>query len=156
MKSNQIKTKAPAKTRAAQPVKSFPRAKVVVRKNAGAAAGKSSRSRSMGATTRTATSSVSDSSVASPGNLLRAGLSALSLPRAESAVADGLSRIADSFGLKKLEDVFDHRVAATMERMGYPSAKKLTRLVEQVDELAKYFKSQETRGESYHVLPQCR
>ena len=145
MKSNPIKTKAPAKTRAAQPVHSSPRTKVAVSRNAGTAAGKASRSRSSGATTRTAASSVSDISVASPGNLLRTGLSALSLPRAESAVADGLSRIADSFGLKKLEDVFDHRVAATMERMGYPSAKKLTRLLEQVEELANYFKSQKMR-----------
>lgn len=145
MKSNPTKIKAPAKTRAAKPVQSSPRAKVAVTKNAGTAAGKASRSRSTGATTRTATPRDSDSSVASPGNLLRAGLSALSLPRAESAVADGLSRIADSLGLKKLEDVFDHRVAATMERMGYPSVKKLTRLVEQVEELAKYLKSQKTR-----------
>lgn len=139
MKSNPIKTKALAKTRAAKPAKSSPRAKTALTRNAAVAAGKASLPRSTGGKTRTATTS-SDSSVASPGKLLRAGLSALSLPRAESAVADGLSRIADSFGLKKLEDVFDNRVAAAMERMGYPSAKELRKLVDQVTELAKFTK----------------
>ena len=82
----------------------------------------------------------------STSDLLRAGLNALSLPRAESAVADGLSKIADSFGLKKLEDVFDHRVAAAMERIGYPSAKELRALSTQVTELVALLKSQKNRS----------
>ncbi len=81
----------------------------------------------------------------SPSELLRAGLNALS-PRAESAVADGLSKIADSFGLKKLEDVFDHRVAAALERLGYPSPREMRRLVDQVDELVTLLKAPRKRG----------
>jgi hypothetical protein len=71
--------------------------------------------------------------MASSKRLLRAGLSALSIPGAESAVADGLSKIADSFGFKKLESVFDHRVAAALERIGFPSAAELRRLVDSAD-----------------------
>ena len=138
-------TKTLAKTRAAKPAKSSPRAKTALARNAPAAADKASRPINSGGTTRTAKPSDADSAVASPGKLLRAGLSALSLPRAESAVADGLSRIADSFGLKKLEDVFDNRVAAAMERMGYPSAKELRKLEDQVTELAKFTKPKKMR-----------
>ncbi len=94
-----------------------------------------------------APSRVSSRSSASPSKLLRAGLNALSLPRAESAVADGLSKIADSFGLKKLEDVFDQRVAAAMERIGYPSVKDLQALSVQVAELIKLLRLQKTRGQ---------
>lgn len=82
----------------------------------------------------------------SPSELLRAGLNALSLPRAESAVADGLSKIADSFGLKKLEDVFDHRVASALERLGYPSASELRKLSLQIEELVKLLKTPKKRS----------
>ena len=85
------------------------------------------------------------SNPAKKSELLRAGLNALS-PRAESAVADGLSKIADSFGLKKLEDVFDHRVAAALERLGYPSPREMRRLVDQVDELVTLLKAPRKRG----------
>ncbi|MEA3132343.1 MAG: hypothetical protein QOG17_189 [Gammaproteobacteria bacterium] len=74
-----------------------------------------------------------DQPMASPKRLLRAGLSALSIPGAESAMADGLSKLADSFGFKKLESVFDHRVAAALERIGFPSAAELRRLVDGAD-----------------------
>ncbi len=82
---------------------------------------------------------------ASSKHLLHAGLSALSLPRAESAVADGLSKIADSFGFKKLEDVFDQRVASALQRIGIPSARELARLIEKVDALSALVKSTKTR-----------
>jgi hypothetical protein len=74
-----------------------------------------------------------DQSMASPKRLLRVGLSALSIPGAESAMAGGLSKLADSFGFKKLESVFDHRVAAALERIGFPSAAELRRLVDSAD-----------------------
>ena len=138
MKSKPTKTKTPAKT---GPAKSPSRVKNAVTKRSAATAGKADKSRSTGRVMPKG----SDGSVSSPTDLLRAGLSALSLPRAESAVADGLSRIADSFGLKKLEDVFDHRVAAAMERLGYPSVKELQKLADQVAELARLLKSQKTR-----------
>lgn len=64
----------------------------------------------------------------SSAELLRAGLSALTHPGTEAAVAGGLSRIADSFGLRKLEDVFDQRVAAALQRLGYPSPEELRSL----------------------------
>ena len=82
---------------------------------------------------------------ASSKHLLHAGLSALSLPRAESAVADGLSKIADSFGFKKLEDVFDQRVASALQRIGIPSAGELARLIEKVDTLSALVKSTKMR-----------
>jgi hypothetical protein len=65
--------------------------------------------------------------------LLRAGLDALSIPNTEPAVADGLSRIADSLGFKRLESVFDQRVAAALERIGYPSPAELQRLLKEVE-----------------------
>lgn len=83
---------------------------------------------------------------ASSRHLLHAGLSALSLPRAESAVADGLSKIADSFGFKKLEDVFDQRVASALQRIGIPSARELARLVEKVDTLSALVKSTKSKA----------
>ena len=76
---------------------------------------------------------IDEQSNASPKRLLRAGWNALSIPGAESAMADGLSKIADSFGFKKLESVFDHRVAAALERIGFPSAEELRRLVKMAD-----------------------
>jgi hypothetical protein len=82
----------------------------------------------------------------SPKELLQAGLSALSLPRAESAMADGLSKIADSFGFKKLEDVFDQRVASALERIGFPSVQELSRLVERVEALSALLQSQKTKA----------
>ena len=146
MKSKPSKTKTQAKTERTKPAKSAPRMKTAAKKSGSVAAGKAVRSRSTKTVaTRTASPRGSVRSSASPSDLLRAGLSALSLPRAESAVADGLSRIADSFGLKKLEDVFDNRVAAAMARIGYPSAKELTKFVEQVAELVKLLNSQKTR-----------
>jgi hypothetical protein len=137
MKSKPIRTKpGPVK-----PVEPPLRAKSATIKSDRVAAGKSGRSRSTGGSTPRS----ADSSLSSPIDLLRAGLNALSLPKADSVVADGLSRITDSFGLKKLEDVFDHRVAAAMERLGYPSAKALQRLVGQMTELAEFLNSQKTR-----------
>jgi hypothetical protein len=74
-------------------------------------------------------------SSSSPKNIL-AELGARALPRAESAMADGLSMIADSLGFKKLEDVFDQRVAAALERIGIPTARELAELRARVDELS--------------------
>ena len=74
-----------------------------------------------------------DQSMASPKRLLRVGLSALSIPGAESAMAGGLRKLAYSFGFKNLESVFDHRVAAALERIGFPSAAELRRLVDSAD-----------------------
>ena len=79
---------------------------------------------------------VAERAVESSRDLFQAGLSALSLPRAESAMADGLSKIADSFGIRKLEDVFDHRVASALERLGYPSAAEFAQLMDRLDALA--------------------
>lgn len=81
-----------------------------------------------------------------PKNLLQAGLSALSLPRAESAMADGLSKMADSFGFKKLEDVFDQRVASALERIGSPSAAEFSRLVAKVEALTALVESLSTKS----------
>jgi len=46
--------------------------------------------------------------------------------------------LSDSFqsGLKKLEDVFDERVASALHRLGIPSAKTVERLERRMEELA--------------------
>ena len=46
-----------------------------------------------------------------------------------------LDTLGDTLGFRKLEDVFDQRIAAAMERLGFPSAEELASLREQVDQL---------------------
>ena len=72
-------------------------------------------------------------------NFLQSRLGALSRSRDEAtgAVAEGLGKFADSIGLRKLEDVFDQRVASALERMGIPTARELARLREQVETLSR-------------------
>ncbi len=134
----------------------MPRAKITPAKKKPASAKTAQASRKLAAKPKTAKTSISKSAsrtmkqtgadaFASSKHLLHAGLSALSLPRAESAVADGLSKIADSFGFKKLEDVFDQRVASALQRIGIPSAKELARLIEKVDALSALVKSTKTK-----------
>lgn len=139
----------------------MPRAKITPIKKAPASAKTAQASRKPAATAKTAKSSktlvskpprtmkqTGADAFASSRHLLHAGLSALSLPRlprAESAVAGGLSKIADSFGFKKLEDVFDQRVASALQRIGIPSARELARLVEKVDTLSALVKSTKTK-----------
>jgi len=50
----------------------------------------------------------------------------------------GPNLLTDSWhsGLKKLEDVFDERVASALHRLGIPSAKTVERLERQMEELA--------------------
>ena len=71
--------------------------------------------------------------------LLQSRIGALSRSRddATGAVAEGLGRFAESIGLRKLEDVFDQRVASALERMGIPTAKELAKLRDQVEVLTK-------------------
>ena len=136
----------------------MPRAKITSVKKAPASAKTASASRKPATKTRTSKSSkisiskphrtikqTGADAFASSRHLLHAGLSALSLPRAESAVAGGLSKIADSFGFKKLEDVFDQRVASALQRIGIPSARELARLVEKVDTLSALVKSTKSK-----------
>jgi hypothetical protein len=49
----------------------------------------------------------------------------------------GPNLLSDSLqsGLKKLEDVFDERVASALHRLGIPSAKTVERLERQMEEL---------------------
>ena len=70
---------------------------------------------------------------------LQSSLGAISRSRddATEAVAEGLGRFAESIGLRKLEDVFDQRVASALARIGIPTAKELARLREQVEQLSK-------------------
>jgi hypothetical protein len=50
---------------------------------------------------------------------------------------DGPNLLSDSLhsGLKRLEDVFDERVASALHRLGIPSAKTVERLERQMAEL---------------------
>jgi poly(hydroxyalkanoate) granule-associated protein len=50
----------------------------------------------------------------------------------------GAGLLGDSLqsGLRKLEEVFDERVASALGRLGIPSAKAVERLEERVEELA--------------------
>lgn len=81
--------------------------------------------------------------------LLRAGLKALDdarvrqtrvvetllgIPAGVSAIAPktALDSLGNSLGFRKLEDVFDQRIAAALERLGIPSAEEFAALREQV------------------------
>ena len=69
--------------------------------------------------------------------LLSAGLSAIS--RGSKSVAPmGTTAIAESLqgGLKKLEEVFDHRVLNSLASAGMPSPAELCKLIERVEALA--------------------
>jgi len=46
-----------------------------------------------------------------------------------------LDQLGDTLGFRKLEDVFDQRIAAALERLGIPSADELANLREQVRQL---------------------
>jgi hypothetical protein len=46
-----------------------------------------------------------------------------------------LDQLGDTLGFRKLEDVFDQRLAAALERLGIPSAEELATLREQVRQL---------------------
>ena len=70
---------------------------------------------------------------------LQSSLGAITRSRddATEAVAEGLGRFAESIGLRKLEDVFDQRVASALARIGIPTAKELARLKKQVEQLSR-------------------
>ena len=55
--------------------------------------------------------------------------------------AVGSNAVTDSWqrGLRKLEEVFDERVASALERLGIPSAAALSRLERKIDQLAVEF-----------------
>jgi hypothetical protein len=89
------------------------------------------------------------SQAAGPKGLLRAGLKALGTVRddvvkhqtnvIESLLGIGKTDPAggkfpglDTFGIRKFEDVFDQRVATSLERLGMPSAKEFQELREQM------------------------
>lgn len=54
------------------------------------------------------------------------------LPAAKKTALDSLG---DSLGFRKLEDVFDQRIAAALERLGIPSAEEFAALREEVVQL---------------------
>lgn len=54
------------------------------------------------------------------------------LPAAKKTALDSLG---DSLGFRKLEDVFDQRIAAALERLGVPSAEEFAALREEVRQL---------------------
>lgn len=66
--------------------------------------------------------------------LLRAGLKALGDARErQTRVVETL--LGDSLGFRKLEDVFDQRIAGALERLGVPSAAEFAALREEVRQL---------------------
>ena len=71
-------------------------------------------------------------------NFLQSSFGAISRSRddATEAVAEGLGRFVETIGLRKLEDVFDQRVASALERMGIPTARELARLRDRVEQLS--------------------
>jgi Poly(hydroxyalcanoate) granule associated protein (phasin) len=78
--------------------------------------------------------------------MLRAGTaaarSAVDNP-ASQRVKDGVAESLQG-GLRKLEQVFDERVAAALDRMGMPSAEKLSDLCAKVDALTAAGKTSKT------------
>jgi Poly(hydroxyalcanoate) granule associated protein (phasin) len=63
-----------------------------------------------------------------------------------------LDQLGDTLGFRKLEDVFDQRIAAALERLGFPSAEELASLQAQVRQLVeerdKALKSAQPRRKS--------
>ena len=57
-----------------------------------------------------------------------------SAPRAPAAKT-ALDSLGDTLGFRKLEDVFDQRIAAALERLGMPSAEEFAALREEVRQL---------------------
>ena len=70
--------------------------------------------------------------------LLSAGME--SLPPEAMAAAKGVTGPLHD-GFRKLEQVFDDRVAAALQRIGMPSAETLRELIERVDQLSPPAKS---------------
>lgn len=72
-------------------------------------------------------------------SMFETGMQALARARkqAESGPAKVMASLIDPFGFRKLEDVFDQRVAAALERLGWPSAQKFAELEREVEDLRK-------------------
>jgi hypothetical protein len=70
-------------------------------------------------------------------SMLESGIQALARARkqAESGPAKVMASLIDPFGFRKLEDVFDHRVASALERLGWPNAQALADLLQEVETL---------------------
>lgn len=70
-------------------------------------------------------------------SMFDAGMQALARARkqAESGPAKVVASLIDPFGFRKLEDVFDQRVAAALERLGWPNPQQLAALLEEVETL---------------------
>lgn len=74
-----------------------------------------------------------------PASMLESGIQALARARkqAESGPAKVMASLIDPFGFRKLEDVFDQRVAGALERLGWPNAAALAELLREVEDLRK-------------------
>ena len=70
-------------------------------------------------------------------SVLEAGIKALTLAkeRTTSGAGNVVASLMDPFGFRKLEEVFDQRVASALERLGVPSARSLADLVERMEKL---------------------
>ncbi len=70
--------------------------------------------------------------------MLESGMKALE--RARKSAENGpaakvVASLIDPFGFRKLEDVFDQRVASALERLGQPSPEVLMALLEEIQSL---------------------
>ncbi|CAN5313245.1 hypothetical protein BH11PSE9_BH11PSE9_05380 [soil metagenome] len=70
--------------------------------------------------------------------MLESGMKALE--RARKSAENGpaakvVASLIDPFGFRKLEDVFDQRVASALERLGQPSPEVLIALLEEIQSL---------------------
>lgn len=70
--------------------------------------------------------------------MLESGIKALE--RARKSAENGpaakvVASLIDPFGFRKLEDVFDQRVASALERLGQPSSEVLMALIEEIQSL---------------------
>lgn len=70
-------------------------------------------------------------------SVLEAGIKALTLAKERTTTGAGnvVASLMDPFGFRKLEEVFDQRVASALERLGVPSAKTLADLVDRMEQL---------------------
>ena len=63
------------------------------------------------------------------------GAASRSAAATSSPAKSALDSLGDSLGFRKLEDVFDQRIAAALERLGVPTAQQFEMLQRQLDAL---------------------
>lgn len=130
-------SKADPDTARKRPTSPTKRAAAAARPGAGprgGIGGATGKARPMGPAESVAAGAEAAACESAPSNVIEAGIKAFSLARERAASGTGnvVASLMDPFGFRKLEEVFDQRVASALERLGMPSAQALAELTEQL------------------------